>query len=159
MHRNADLLTRFYTSLQRRDADGMADCYGPDAVFSDPVFPALSGGEVGRMWRMLCERGTDLRIEFGDVAADEQVGHVHWEAWYTFSRSGRPVHNVIDAYFEFRDGKIVRHADQFDFAKWAAQAIGPIGRVPGLSFLLKLRVQSTAARQLRAFSSAADSSQ
>ena len=154
MHQNSDLLTRFYSSFERRDAAGMAECYDPDAVFTDPVFPTLSGVEVGQMWRMLCERGTDLRIEFGDVAADERVGHVHWEAWYTFSRSGRPVHNVVDAYFEFRDGKIVRHVDQFDFARWAAQAIGPIGRVPGVNVLLKLRVQSTAARQLRAFSAA-----
>lgn len=80
---------------------------------------ALRGAEAGRMWRMLCECGKDLKIEFRYVQADEHRGKAHWEAWFAFSATGKKVHNVVEASFEFRDGKIIRHTDQFDFRRWA----------------------------------------
>ena len=45
----------------------MAACYAPNAHFIDPVFE-LQGAEIGAMWTMLCERGSDLRVESRDVA-------------------------------------------------------------------------------------------
>lgn len=89
----------------------MAACYHPEVHFSDPVFADLRGEEAGDMWRMLCGRATDLRIEFDEVTVDEDRGSAHWEAWYTFS-TGRKVHNVIDASFEFSDGLILRHGGE-----------------------------------------------
>lgn len=103
------------------------------------------------MWRMLCERGKDLRIEFRDVEADDRTGSAHWEAWYTFSATGKQVHNVIDAEFEFREGRIVLHRDRFSFWKWAAQALGPIGWLLGWTPMLKRRVRQRAAKNLQAF--------
>jgi hypothetical protein len=103
------------------------------------------------MWRMLCERGKDLKIEFRDIEADNSSGRAHWEAWYTFSATGRPVHNKIDARFEFRDGKIVRHRDSFDFRAWASQALGPVGRLLGSSGYLKNRVRAQAEKNLAGF--------
>ena len=100
---------------------------------------------------MLCERGKDLRIEFSDIEADDSTGRAHWEAWYTFSSTGRPVHNRIDARFEFRDGKIIRHRDSFSFWGWARQALGPMGWMLGWSGLVRNRVRSQAARNLAAF--------
>ncbi|MEO7762395.1 MAG: nuclear transport factor 2 family protein, partial [Casimicrobiaceae bacterium] len=105
MHPNATLLTNFYTAFAARDGDAMASAYTSDAQFSDPVFTDLKGAEVGSMWKMLCSRATDLRVEARDISADNLEGKAHWEAWYTFTKTGRPVHNVIDATFEFRDGK------------------------------------------------------
>jgi ketosteroid isomerase-like protein len=151
MHANAELIRTFYTCFQNRDAHGMAACYDPQAEFSDEVFTDLKGPQVTGMWRMLCERGKDLKIEFGDVAADERTGRAHWEAWYTFSATGRKVHNVIQARFEFRDGKIVRHRDSFDFRAWMAQALGPVGRLLGWTGFLKDRVRKQAAENLAAF--------
>ena len=58
------------------------------------------------MWTMLCERGRDLTLDWRDVRADDATGAAHWEPRYTFSVTGRPVHNKIDARFTFRDGKI-----------------------------------------------------
>jgi ketosteroid isomerase-like protein len=151
MHKNAELLRRFYTFLGKRDWRGMAACYHPNVVFSDEVFTDLKGERAAGMWRMLCERGKDLKIEFRDVEADASVGRAHWEAWYTFSPTGRRVHNKIDARFEFRDGKIIRHRDSFDFRAWAKQALGPMGRLPGWSGYLKKRVRSEAEKNLAAF--------
>jgi len=102
MHPNAELIKTFYTAFQSRAADGMNACYRSDVVFSDPVFGTLRGQEVESMWQMLCERGADLKIEFGNIQADDKAGNTHWEAWYTFSRSKRRVHNVIEALRDVR---------------------------------------------------------
>jgi ketosteroid isomerase-like protein len=151
MHPNAQLLTDFYSAFQRRDGDAMAACYHPDAEFSDAVFVGLRHGGVTSMWRMLCERGKDLRLEFRDIQADERTGRAHWEAYYTFSATGRKVHNIIDAEFEFRDGKILRHRDRFDFHRWSRQALGPMGLLLGWTPLLRNKVQGTARGSLEKF--------
>jgi ketosteroid isomerase-like protein len=151
MHANAQLIRKFYTSFGNRDPGGMAACYHPDVKFSDEVFTDLEGVRAAGMWRMLCERGKDLKVEFSDVEANDSVGSAHWEAWYTFSATGRQVHNKIDARFQFKDGKIIRHCDTFDFWAWASQALGPTGRFLGWSGFLKNRVRSQAAKNLAAF--------
>jgi ketosteroid isomerase-like protein len=131
MHANAEAITRFYERFQARDGAAMGELYAEDVRFSDPVFPGLEGWRVVAMWRMLCERGKDLRLEFSGVEADDTTGRAHWEAWYTFSATGRQVHNVIDATFVFRDGRAVEHTDRFDFWRWSGQALGPVGTILG----------------------------
>jgi ketosteroid isomerase-like protein len=145
---NEDTIRRFYSAFQKRDAAGMVACYAPDVRFSDPVFPDLEGQRAGAMWKMLCERGKDLKIEFRDVRADATAGSAHWEAWYTFSATGRHVHNVIDATFEFRDGLIVRHTDRFDLHRWAGLALGLPGKLLGWTPLLQNKIRAMAAKGL-----------
>jgi ketosteroid isomerase-like protein len=128
---NETLLRGFYEAFQARDGEGMARCYAPNATFSDPVFVGLEGEEPGDMWRMLCSRAADLRVEFSDVTADDGQGSAHWEAWYTFSATGKKVHNVIEARFRFADGRIVEHVDTFDLRRWMAQALGAKGLLLG----------------------------
>lgn len=154
MHPNAELITRFYQAFQKRDAAAMAACYHRDIRFSDPAFPDLRGAQAGAMWKMLCARGKDLRLEFRDVRADDKSGSAHWEAWYSFSATGRQVHNIIDAEFEFRDGLIARHTDRFDFHRWAGQALGPAGKLLGGFGFLQTKVQKMAAKGLAEFSTA-----
>lgn len=148
MHAHEQLIETFYKAFQQRDAEAMAACYHKDVVFSDPVFPDLHGARAGNMWRMLCARGKDLKIEFNGVNANDSTGKAHWEAWYTFSGTGRKVHNIIDAEFEFRDGKIVRHKDQFDFWRWSRQAIGPAGVLLGWTPILLNGVRKKADKGL-----------
>ena len=151
MHPNAKLIRKFYTAFANRDASGMAACYDPAVKFSDEVFTDLEGARANAMWQMLCERGKDLKIEFRDIEADDATGRAHWEARYTFSATRRPVHNKIDARFEFKNGKIVRHRDTFSFWVWARQALGPTGLLLGWSPFLKSRVRTQANRNLAAF--------
>ena len=73
MHANAELIARFYTAFGHRDAAGMAACYHPEVQFSDEVFPDLRGDRATAMWRMLCERGKDLRVKFVDIVVVEQL--------------------------------------------------------------------------------------
>lgn len=151
MNANEQLIARFYGAFQKRDAAGMIACYDPQVQFSDPVFPDLRGERAGAMWRMLCARGKDLRLEFRDVRADGASGAAHWEAWYTFSQTGRQVHNVIDAAFEFRDGRIVKHTDRFDLHRWAGQALGLPGRLLGGTGLLRSKIRAMAGKGLDEF--------
>ena len=145
-----DLIVRFYSAFQKRDAATMAACYAPQATFRDPVF-TLQGAQVGAMWRMLCARGTDLRIEFANVSAGESVGGADWQAWYAFSATGRQVHNAIHAAFRFADGLIVEHIDTFDFWRWSRQALGPAGVLLGWTPWLHGKVRRDAARALERF--------
>lgn len=131
MHPNAQLLVNFYTAFSRRDAAGMIACYHPDVHFSDPVFPDLHGPRAGAMWRMLCARGKDLQLHFDDVAADDRQGRARWVATYTFSGTGRRVENHIRASFEFANGKIIRHRDEFPLYRWSRMALGPKGALLG----------------------------
>ena len=153
MHPNEELLHRFYTAFQRRDGKAMAECYHPEARFSDPAFPGLTGDEPGAMWQMLCERGKDLELEFRDIEADDESGRAHWEAHYTFSGTGRKVHNRIDATFRFQDGKIIEHRDDFDFWAWTRMALGPLGLLMGWTPMVKSKVQRTARDSLDKFMS------
>ncbi len=151
MHPNHALLTQFYEAFQRRDGAAMAACYAADATFDDPVFPGLSGDEPGSMWGMLCEQGKDLRIEFSDVEADDTAGSARWQAWYTFSVTGRAVHNVISARFTFRDGKIATHRDDFDLTRWTQMALGPVGWALGWSPLIQAPLRKKAKAGLRSW--------
>jgi ketosteroid isomerase-like protein len=147
MHPNAQLLTDLYSAFQRRDPEAMASCYHPEVEFSDPVFPGLRFARVTSMWRMFCDRG-NVEITFEDVHADERTGRAHWDARYTFGATGRKVLNRIDATFEFRDGKSLRHTDSFDFWAWSRQALGPGGLVLGWTPFLRNKVRAQAGATL-----------
>lgn len=150
MHANAALIDRFYAALARKDWAAMAACYHPEVHFTDEAFD-LHGAQAGLMWRMLCTRGKDMTLEYGAIQADAQRGSAHWEARYTFSATGRRVHNVIDGAFEFRDGLIARHVDRFDFWRWSRQALGAPGLLLGWSGWLRGKVRATAAKGLADF--------
>ncbi|HET7462268.1 MAG TPA: nuclear transport factor 2 family protein [Longimicrobium sp.] len=151
MHPNEALIHRFYTCFQARDAEGMRACYHPDVVFSDPAFGELRGAAAGDMWAMLCARATDLELTHGNVTADDETGTADWDARYTFTQTGRRVHNRIHAAFAFRDGLIVRHDDDFSFWRWARQALGPAGLVLGWTPQLQAKVRSAARAGLDAW--------
>ena len=149
MHPNAELITKFYTSFQNRDAQGMIDCYAADVHFSDPVFTDLKGDRAKAMWQMLARRDSDLKIVFNNVQANDDVGQAHWEATYTFS--GRKVINIIDAAFQFKDGKIIQHQDSFDLWKWAGMALGPIGVLLGWTPFIQKKIRQSANDRLEKF--------
>ena len=148
---NAALIERFYDAFARRDSATMGACYAPDAQFSDAVFRDLRGDEVPGMWRMLCERGTDLEVGHSDVAAEGDRGSARWWADYTFSATGRPVHNEIQAAFRFKDGLIAEHEDSFGLWRWTRQALGPVGLVAGWSPPVQNKVRNQARETLDVF--------
>jgi ketosteroid isomerase-like protein len=144
----SEVADRFYRAFAARDGAAMAAAYAPDATFSDPVFPGLDGKRAGAMWRMLCERGADLVITHRIVSAERDRVVVRWDADYTFSTTGRKVHNEITATIDVRGDLIVRHEDVFDFHAWSKQALGVPGLLLGWSSFLRNRVRGTAGQQL-----------
>ena len=149
MQNNKELIKTFYNAFQKRDFKTMTNCYHPEASFRDEAFE-LKGSEIGAMWQMLCEKGKDLEIIF-TVSDKEQVVTAHWEAKYTFSQTGRKVYNIIDAKFEFKDDKIFKHVDHFNFWNWSKQALGLPGLLLGWSPMLKSKVKQSAKQSLDSF--------
>jgi len=139
-----ELINEFYQAFSRLDAEAMASCYHKGVVFQDPAFGTLKGQRASNMWRMLCQsqKGKDFTVEFSDVKASDQGGSAHWEAKYTFSQTGRKVHNKINAHFEISDGKITKHVDHFDLRNWAKQAMGFKGAFLGGTSFFKKKLQA-----------------
>ena len=147
MHDNSQLLNMFYTAFEALDAETMMECYAPDATFQDEVFTLTGREEIADMWRMLCDatrsKGMDAwSLEFSGVESDATRGQAHWEPRYRFSATGRMVHNIIDAKFEFRDGLIIAQRDRFNFWRWSRQALGRNTRTSGWGSATASRAQS-----------------
>jgi hypothetical protein len=148
---NRATIERLYAAFGECNGSAMTACYASDAHFRDPAFGDLEGDDVGAMWRMLTGRAKDLEIELHEHEADEGAGTAHWIARYTFS-TGRPVLNDIRARFRFdADGSIVDHVDDFDFGRWARQALGAQGILVGLLPPLRAKARARALEQLASY--------
>lgn len=148
---NKETIGRLYAAFAERDGAAMTACYAPGAHFRDPAFGDLEGDDIGAMWRMLTGRARDLEITLREHEADEQIGTAHWIARYTFS-TGRKVENDIQARFEFDDaGLISDHVDDFDFRKWASQALGVKGVLVSLLPPLRRKARAQALTQLATY--------
>jgi len=148
---NLALIQRFYEAFDRHDGDTMAACYAPDARFEDPAFGELQGAEPGAMWRMLTGRADDLRVQLVEHDADDTTGSAHWLADYTFTQTGRKVHNDVRARFRFADGLIAEHDDSFGFHAWARQALGTTGLLLGWTPIVQGKVRREARAGLDEF--------
>ena len=137
------LIEKFYSAFTNLDAETMADCYHPDVVFEDPAFGSLQGERAKNMWRMLCssQKGKNFIVTFSEIKTSKNNGSAKWEAIYNFSKTGRKVHNKISAKFEFKDGLIFRHTDNFNLHKWATQAIGFKGKLLGSTGFFRKKLQ------------------
>lgn len=151
MNGNEQLIEKFYTSFQQKNWKGMQECYTDSVTFSDPVFQHLKGKEVFAMWHMLVSAGKDLTIVFKDIKANDVAGSCGWDANYSFSRTGRKVHNIIRAEFKFTNGKIMEHRDSFDLWRWSRMALGPAGLLLGWSPIIHNKIRGIATSSLRKF--------
>jgi ketosteroid isomerase-like protein len=149
---NLRTIEELYAALDRGDGEAMAGLYAPQATFTDPVFVGLSDGEPGDMWRMLTARAQDMSVELVGHDAEPDRGTAHWVARYTFGQTGVPVVNDVRSVFRF-DGsaRIVDQQDDFDFWRWARQALGRSGLLLGWTPVLQHRVRDRARAGLEAF--------
>lgn len=145
---NEQTIADFYTAFMNKDAEKMVSYYAHDIVFNDPVFKNLKGEEAKDMWRMLLGSAKELKVSFSNVEAIGNLASASWEAIYPFSKTGKMVHNKIRAAFEFENGKIVRHTDDFDLWKWAGMALGISGKLLGWTPLVQNKIKDTAQQTL-----------
>lgn len=155
MPENQNIIHSFYSAFQRKDSMAMGTLYHEDATFEDPAFGKLSSDQAKSMWAMLVARGGEnLKIEFEIIHEDAKSAQVIWQAWYEFSKTKRPVHNVITASFDIKDGKIIKHVDKFSFWKWSRMALGTPGLLLGWSPLIKNKVRKESLKILHRYMTA-----
>jgi len=140
--KQSEIITHFYTAFQQLDVEKMVSYYHDDIIFTDPGFGTLKGDDAKNMWRMICSRAKNFSLVYSQVTENT----AHWNTTYTFSATERKVNNIIDATFEFKDGKISKHTDVFNLHQWATQALGFKGRLLGGTkfFKKKLNKQTKA---------------
>lgn len=145
-----DPITTFYRAFSNLDAEGMCACYHHDILFYDHAFGHLKGARACAMWTMLVEsqRDKDFTITYRDITSSDLVGTAHWEAHYTFSKTGRRVHNVIEADMVIKDGLIIEHTDHFDLHRWAGQALGLTGKLLGGTSFFRKKLQGETKKAL-----------
>jgi ketosteroid isomerase-like protein len=148
---NKTTIEYFYTAFANGDADRMVNCYHDQVEFYDPAFGKIHGEKAKNMWRMLLSRNKNIGISFSDIHANDQKGEAKWQAVYTFGPTGRKVINKIKAQFEFADGKIIRHTDDFDIWKWAKQALGWKGFLLGWTPFIQNKIRRQANKSLDKF--------
>lgn len=145
------LIQNFYSSFEAKNYRNMQSCYHDEIIFHDPVFQELEGKAAMAMWHMLVSNAKELHVSFHHAVADDEQGKCTWEADYIFSATNKPVHNIINASFAFKDGKIYRHNDHFPFWKWTRMALGTTGNLLGWTPLLQNKVRQQAATSLKKF--------
>ncbi len=148
---NKELIIRFYSALQTLNYVEMQKAYHPEAQYHDPIFGHLNFAQVTAMWHMLLTKSQDLQVAFSNINATGAAGKCRWEAWYTFSKTGRFVHNIIWSSFEFKDGKIYRQYDNFSIWRWSRHALGVVGIFLGWSPWIQNEVKEGARANLKKF--------
>lgn len=152
--KNEATIIEFFRAFDERNASGMVACYHARATFEDPVFDRLTRVELETMWRMLCERGKDLKVTLDQRSADATTGSATWTAVYTFGGTGRLVRNVVQSRFRFLDGLIVEQRDTFDLWRWTRMALGLPGALLGWTPLLQNSVRRKARASLTRYAGA-----
>ena len=152
MNANEVLITQFYTAFSQQNANGMIACYHPEIEFEDPAFGKLKGDDVRAMWKMLLANNkTGIDIRFYNVKSDDTIGCANWIATYIFTKTKRKVINRIAAKFEFKEGLIIKHKDDFDLWNWSKQALGWKGYVLGWTAFLKNSINKQALASLNRY--------
>ncbi len=141
---NSQIIEAFYAAFSRSDSKEMTQFYAENIQFEDPAFGKLQGTRAKSMWEMLIYRSKgDLKIEFTNIQANDKIGSAEWIATYHYGPKRRKVVNHVKANFKFDQGKITEHIDEFDFNKWASQALGLTGKLLGRTRFLRKKVQAT----------------
>lgn len=133
---------QFYTAFAKGDAETMTSLYAETIEFEDPVFGKLKGDQARVMWHMLLERSEgNLKIEYYIIETTQNTALVRWEARYSFSKTGRHIHNKITAHLTIENGKITTHKDVFNLWKWSQQALGFKGLLLGWTSFFRKKLQ------------------
>jgi ketosteroid isomerase-like protein len=147
-----EILQEFYSSFANGDSEGMTVFYTDETVFSDPAFGTLKGNRARAMWQMLLERsGGDLKVYPEILEAEEASGKVYWRAEYHFGPEERHVINHVNSSLTIKEGKILRHADDFSFWQWSRQALGLPGLLLGWTPFLRNKVQQRTNKMLDSY--------
>jgi len=147
------VVEKFYQAFEELDVESMIECYHTEIKFEDPAFGVLKGEKAKNMWRMLCnsQKGKEFKVIASKIECNNLKGTAHWEVYYIFRKTGRKVHNIVNAEFEFKDGKIINHIDLFNLHKWSIQAVGFKGLLLGWTGFFKNKLNTQTNKLLSEF--------
>ena len=150
MHPNVELIENFTRPSLAATMPACSRCYDPAVDFADPVFTVQANVHTpcGTCSSAEARPSRSPSTRFKPTT---QVEARTGKRSIIFRRPKRPVLNIIDAEFKFRNGKIYWHRDHFDFWKWSRQALGTSGMLLGWSPILHNRVRKTASANLDKF--------
>lgn len=133
----------FYDAFCAHDAAGVEHYYAEDVRFKDAIFTFDDRAGTMRMWRVLLAPAAGARFRYRLLEATADTAKVEWIADYKFPATGRPVHNVITATLVVKDGKVVRHTDDFSWRDWSRQAfpLGSLSNFAPVRALLKAGIR------------------
>ena len=61
------------------------------------------------------------------------------------------MYNIIEAEFEFKDSRIIKHTDTFNLHRWASQAMGWKGRLLGGTTFFRNKIHQETNKMLADF--------
>lgn len=146
---NKEIIKEFYTSFSEGNAQKMIACYHEAIVFKDPVFGTLKGEKAKKMWEMLLSNTeASPKVMFSNIESTNNITTANWQATYLYGPKKRKVTNKVHAEFVFKDGKIIKHTDNFNTWTWSKQALGFTGLLLGWSGFLRNKIQEQAQQKL-----------
>lgn len=149
---NKQIIQNFYTAFAEGDAETMTSYYSEDIIFKDPAFGTLKGINAKAMWKMLLSnKNSKAQVSFSSTEANEDSGKAKWIAKYNYGPKNRKVTNHVNAHFEFKNGKISKHTDDFNLWKWTQQALGLSGYLLGWSNFMKNKIQAETNKKLNSY--------
>ncbi len=149
---NKKLVTQFYYAFANAKPESMVICYADNIIFKDPAFGELKGERAKNMWRFILAKNKNIKITATDIFVSENSGTAKWKAEYQYGKNKRKVTNNILATFEFKDGKIAKHTDDFNLHDWSKQALGLKGLLLGWTPYFKKKLQTEVHARLDDFS-------
>lgn len=115
----AAITRRLQRALRSGDLDSIARCYDANAEYSDPVLGGLGAGSARRAWSLILPLLRDPCWHFSVVDVGLCSSRSRSRLEFLFAPTARPVVLDISTVLCIRDGRIVRHDDEFSLSDWA----------------------------------------
>lgn len=119
-NRAMGIVVRFAEAFNRRDVNGLLDCFTADATYHDGFYGAHRGREaLGRMFERMFREGTGYVWAMDAVVETAERAAAEWTFGYTVTdaiprSAGRQVRFRGMSLFELRDGRIAAYREHFD---------------------------------------------
>lgn len=147
MSKKIEIVKEFYEALNKRDYKIVNGLYHSEAKYRDEIFD-FNGIEIHALWYNATLPEMDISVKLESIREEGDKVITEWEMRYTLDIIKRRINLKEKGVFEFKDEKIYRHTDTYDFWAWCTQAFGAIGRVMGWSNWLRNRVRNQARKSV-----------
>ncbi|KAJ7062607.1 hypothetical protein C8F01DRAFT_1281450 [Mycena amicta] len=126
-----DVATAFVTAYSNMDYSALKALTTPDFTFSDAAYPHITGATARGMYRWFIHdqpTKTHMVVTLHSVvpssASPADTAVASFTDDYFFN--GNHVVNNITSTMTVRDGLLANEVDEYSFAAWAEQALGPV---------------------------------